>query len=73
MASSAHNGRLRWRETCCSGQANRVSVQRLPEIALGRSGPCDRALAVKAGELLLGPLSRQQERMDRRLPVRTSR
>jgi len=34
---------------------------------------CDRAHAVKAGDLLLGPLSRQQERMDRRLPVRTYR
>src|SRR6516165_3888802 len=37
-------------------------------IALGCSCSVDRALAMQGDELVLGPLSRQQERMDRRLP-----
>jgi hypothetical protein len=37
-------------------------------IALGCSCSVDRALAMQGDELVLSPLSRQQERMDRRLP-----
>ena len=35
---------------------------------LDSSCSLDRALAMQGDELVLGPLSRQQERMDRRLP-----
>src|SRR5262245_23506245 len=37
-------------------------------VALDGSCSLDRALAMQGDELVLGPLSRQQERMDRRLP-----